>query len=875
MKTLKSYILGFAAMAALTVGFSACQDDIDAPRIDVPSSDLTPNTTLLELKKQFFNTATNYADSIYDPDDADHRYIIKGRVISSDEDGNVFKSLVIQDETAALAFSVDRYNLYLNYRPGQEIVMDVTGLHIGKYAGLQQIGRKSWYENGNTWQVSFMAPAFFEDRAELNGEPSRKMIDTLTVNTIADLTSVPYTLKGTEFEGETNKDIITAMWQSQLVRFKNVYFEEGGKRTFSKYHTSENSEQNATLVDRTGNTIIVRTSGYCTFYNQLLPVGNIDLVGILSYYNGAWQIIMIDGEGVMSAKEVGTKEKPYKVTEAIDDINKAVPANDVWVSGYIVGALQPEVTEVGSNSDIQWEAPTLLGNNLIIAETPTETDYTKCMVVALPSGSDFQKYGNLRDNAANLGKAILVKGNLGSAYAMAAVNDNTGKADAFEIEGVTVPVTPVEPGKGVTIDATQLSPTEPTTIDGYTVSMAQGTGGNAPVLHAGTSAIRLYNGNTMTVAGAGLKTIKFVLASDASFRYTTVKCSTGTIEPAQAVGDTEFTWVGDATEVTFTVDADATLGSDGPEKRGQIRFKQLVINGGAGSGTVTPPTGGDGSGATIKATQLSPTEPTTIDGYTIAMDKATGGNAPVLHAGTSAIRLYNGNTLTVAGNGLKTIKFVLASDAGFRYTTVQCSTGKIEPAQATGDTEFTWVGDATEVTFTVDADATLGSDGPEKRGQIRFTELVINGGAGSGTVTPPTGGSDVNISATQLSPTEPTTIDGYTITMDKATGGNAPVLHAGTSAIRLYNGNTINIKGGTMTAIKFTLASDAGFRYTTVQCSTGKIEPAQATGDTEFTWVGSASDVTFTVDADATLGSDGPSKRGQIRFTAIGITAAK
>ncbi len=872
MKSIKSYILGLAAMSALTVGFSACQDDIDAPVVEVPQTDLVANTTILELKERFWDEATNYATTIEDANNPERRFIIEGTVISSDEEGNIFKSLVIQDKTAALAFSIDSYNLYLNYRPGQKVVMDVTGQEIGKYAGLQQMGRKSWYSNGSTWQVSFMSLARFETFTELSGLPEVADIDTMTVNTFSEITQAAQSADGIR------------KWQSRLVRFRNVYFEEGGKRKFSVWHTKENDEQNTNLVDRQGGTMIVRTSGYCTFFNQTLPVGNIDLVGILSYYNGTWQIMMLDGEGVLPAGEIkGTEENPYSVTEAIQEINSGI-ASKSWVKGYIVGTLQPEVTEVTSNSDIDWDAPFILSNNIIIAPSATTADYTQCMVVRLPSQSTFQQYGNLVNNPSNLGKEIKVLGDLATDFGMAGVTNNGGTDKDFAIEGVTPEPTPVEPGSGVTVMATDMTVPGTTTAGSYSITVNQGSGATAPAQHASTSAVRLYNGNTISFAGAGLTSIKFVLAKDAGFRYTTVQCSTGSISPAQAEGDTEFTWVGDASEVTFTVDADATLGSDGPEKRGQIRFTQIDINGGGNGGgdTPNPPTPpiGSGDGASILATALTVPGSTTIDGYVITADKGSGATAPAQHAATEAVRLYNGNTLTVAGTGLKSIKFVLAKDAGFRYTTVQCSTGSISPAQAEGDTEFTWVGDASEVTFTVDADATLGSDGPEKRGQIRFTQIDINGGGNGGNTpdtpdTPDVPGADVTIEAKSLTVPGSTTISGYTIVADKANGATAPAQHAATEAVRLYNGNTLSISGGTMTAITFTLAKDAGFRYTTVQCSTGSISPAQAEGDTSFTWVGNASEVTFTVDADATLGSDGPEKRGQIRFTQIGITAAR
>ena len=128
------------------------------------------------------------------------------------------------------------------------------------------------------------------------------------------------------------------------------------------------------------------------------------------------------------------------------------------------------------------------------------------------------------------------------------------------------------------IAASALTVPGAATVDGYTITIAQGAGASAPVYNAGTSAVRLYAGNTISVAGSGLTSITFNLASDAHFRYTTVECSTGAITPAQAKGDTSFTWVGNASEVTFTVGEQATLGDDGESKKGQIRFTSLSIN---------------------------------------------------------------------------------------------------------------------------------------------------------------------------------------------------------------------------------------------------------------------------------------------------------
>ena len=88
MKKIKTYITGLAAAIALSIGFSACQDDVDAPAPVIPEAGIEANMTILDLKKEFWSDEKNYADSIYDPSNADRRFIIKGRVISSDKEGN-------------------------------------------------------------------------------------------------------------------------------------------------------------------------------------------------------------------------------------------------------------------------------------------------------------------------------------------------------------------------------------------------------------------------------------------------------------------------------------------------------------------------------------------------------------------------------------------------------------------------------------------------------------------------------------------------------------------------------------------------------------------------------------------------------------------
>lgn len=150
---------------------------------------------------------------------------------------------------------------------------------------------------------------------------------------------------------------------------------------------------------------------------------------------------------------------------------------------------------------------------------------------------------------------------------------------------------------------------------------------------------------------------------------------------------------------------------------------------------------------TVTAEQLSAAigKAETISGYTFDIEKNNGSTAPSLHAGTNAIRLYAKGTLKISGDKLTKIVIKLASDASYRYTTFEPSAGALNPAQAAGDTEIVWEGDATEVTFTVGDNAIMGTDGETKAGQIRLASVTIYGEPGEGGDTPVVPTPDENI----------------------------------------------------------------------------------------------------------------------------------
>ena len=428
MKHLKLYLTAFL-LAVL--GIVACDDNWDTPPFDGPQAPISANTTIADLKAAFWSNDVNYIDTIGTKDDGSH-YIIAGRVVSSDKAGNVYKNLVIQDGTAALTISINANSLYNTYAIGQEIVIDATGMYIGKYAGLQQLGMPEFAE-GYGWQASFMPLEFFKQHAYLNGLPDPSKVEAKPIT----IGSLPSDEAGVR------------QWQSQLVRIDGASFTEGGKNTFA----TEKQSQSRDLTDGTG-TLIVRTSGYANFYNTTLPEGEGSVTGILSYFNNSWQLILRDIDDCQFGSIEGSKTNPYTVQQAIENQGKSTG----WVKGYIVGAVGGGVSTVASNGDIEWKAPFSLPNTLVIAASATENNYKNCLVVELPANSALRTAANLKDTPANLGKEITLKGTFAGVLGMAGITGNTG-TDAEFIFGSAV-----QPGGDG--DGTEANP--------YSVAQVQG-----------------------------------------------------------------------------------------------------------------------------------------------------------------------------------------------------------------------------------------------------------------------------------------------------------------------------------------------------------------------------------------------------------------
>jgi hypothetical protein len=227
--------------------------------MEAPQYDGEATHTIAEFKQQFTS----------DLEEIPYYVVISGLVTANDESGNLYKKFVIQDKTGAIELSVDRTNMYTEYKVGQQVFVECEGLYTGKYGGLQQIGYKYQNSSSGAYQMGRMSIDLAENHLFRNDYPGEAPVpDTITMSQLAD--SV----------------------MDRLVTFEKVRFANGGQETFANKDESYPTSQ--TIVDENGKTIVVYTSSYANFAGETLPEGKGTVTGIMSYFNGTWQLLIRD-----------------------------------------------------------------------------------------------------------------------------------------------------------------------------------------------------------------------------------------------------------------------------------------------------------------------------------------------------------------------------------------------------------------------------------------------------------------------------------------------------------------------------------------------------------------------------------------------------
>ena len=361
---------------------------------------------------------------------------LKAKVTASDETGNLYKYIYVEDATGGIKVNINKLNLYQDarFKIGKNVIIKLKDLYIGKYNGELQLGQPNGSNIGQVAEKDVFK--FFID--------SKEAVTTVTATekTIANLTT---------------DDV------GKWIKIKGVQFIDSD---LGKAYVTGSSATNRTLEDCSGNTITLRTSNFASFAKTQVDAGKGDIYAILSIFNGTYQLWIpyqynadLDG-----ARCDGTVPPSIIFWDAFDaglgswtTVN--VEGEQVWttsitsgnnyakMSGYASGnfanedwLISPEVNLNGYKSAfVSLDSDYNFAGNVL--ETYITTNYTGDVKtttwtpIAIPldttSGWGFYNSGNV-----SLDKYLGQKVRIAFKYTSTTASASTWEIDNFSIKGV-------------------------------------------------------------------------------------------------------------------------------------------------------------------------------------------------------------------------------------------------------------------------------------------------------------------------------------------------------------------------------------------------------------------------------------------------------
>jgi len=188
-------------------------------------------------------------------------------VVSSDEGGNYYKSLVLQDSTGGIEMQLDMAGLHTVYPVGQKVVIVLNGLVVGDYNHLPQMG---WIYQET--QVGRINSLYFDQYIIRDGMPSAKNIPRALTNNEID------------FGG---RDV------NKLVCLERVTFESDAVGEPLAYnHITKDWTVYVPLSSGKSQEVVVRTSNFARFRSMIIEDKEYNLTGILTTYRGTPQLMI-------------------------------------------------------------------------------------------------------------------------------------------------------------------------------------------------------------------------------------------------------------------------------------------------------------------------------------------------------------------------------------------------------------------------------------------------------------------------------------------------------------------------------------------------------------------------------------------------------
>ena len=212
------------------------------------------DVTIAYLKSMYGRSAVTVEGEVY----------ISGRVVSTDQYGNFYKTLFVEDDSGGISIRIDLTDYHRTYYRGMQVRVTCNALVLSSYGGTLQLGAYSYTEGSS----------------DLGYISANRLPAVITIDEGKGGPPEPTTLT---IDGLSPGDI------GRLAAFENVQFIDG---ELPLCWADAEADTDRHITDRSGNTLIVRTSRFADFAGRTLPAGSGYIEGVLTYFNGSYQLVV-------------------------------------------------------------------------------------------------------------------------------------------------------------------------------------------------------------------------------------------------------------------------------------------------------------------------------------------------------------------------------------------------------------------------------------------------------------------------------------------------------------------------------------------------------------------------------------------------------
>ena len=285
MKNYISFFKIFFILIASVIATGCVHDDkYNEPDLNgYQCQDLTATMTIAEVKALHGSTRYVFPEN--------STAVMEGYVSSTDETGNIYKTIYIQDSpvnpTQGFVIGVNAVSTYAKFPQGSKIYIRLKGLALGTYGGLVQLG----IEDEDAKSIGVDAVSRIPEK-----QIPSAIFKSCTIQ--EKITPKVLTLQ----EMATNDKLLGA-----LIQVNNAEFDSKALcGNFAPNGFSVDRQLNDPTISVTSR--VVRNSGFASFANQTVPAGKGTFVGIFSKFNASYQLYINKVEDLADMKNFPRKD---------------------------------------------------------------------------------------------------------------------------------------------------------------------------------------------------------------------------------------------------------------------------------------------------------------------------------------------------------------------------------------------------------------------------------------------------------------------------------------------------------------------------------------------------------------------------------------